>query len=432
MKLTPSGRVYALGTILLVSLFIGSCNFSRIGDLSFLVPLVVASIAYLLAIREFFTTLRLPRHVIVIGLVLAALWHLPFLWMPPGQDDDIHRYLWDGRVQLLGYDPYHVVPSDPAFSGLHTSETRTLNNPDVPSPYPAGAQLFFRAVTAIHESTFALKLAFVFCDFAIVLVLLDILRRSREGMHWILAYAWNPLLATEVAGSGRIDIVGALLLLVSFAALVRRWRAVAAVALGLAIAVKVLPIVLLPLYWKRVRIRDFILATIVVGLLYVPFLKHEWIPIGSLGTYVQSFRFNGPVFAALGPAVAPQLLAALALLVGFFIAIRLRSGSPSLSPDAFAWPMAASLLCAPVVYPWYLLWMLPFLRSLATLPIIIWTVSIIPTYVVWHLRTLGRPWSVPGWVMLMEYGSVATVGAIILLRRLKRPAVSRYSTDRIG
>jgi hypothetical protein len=432
MKLTPSGRVYALGTILLVSLFICSRNFSRIGDLSFLVPLVVASIAYLLAIREFFTTPRFPRHVIVIGLVIAALWHLQFLWMPPGQDDDIHRYLWDGRVQRLGYDPYLVVPSDPAFSGLHTSETRTLNNPDVPSPYPAGAQLFFRAVTAIHESTFALKVAFVLCDFAVVLVLLDILRCTREGMHWILAYAWNPLLATEVAGSGRIDIVGVLLLLVSFAALIRRWRAVAAVAFGLAIAVKLLPLVLLPLYWKRVRIRDSILAAIVVGLLYVPFLEHQWIPIGSLGTYVQSFRFNGPVFAALEPAVAPQLLTALALVVGFFIAIRIRSGSPSLSSDAFAWPMAGSLLCAPVVYPWYLLWMLPFIRSRSTLPIIIWTVSIIPTYVVWHLRTLGRPWSVPGWVTLVEYGSVATVGAIILLRRLKRPAVSHYSTDRIA
>ena len=239
-----------------VTLFICSRNFSRVGDPSFLVPLAVAGIAYLLAIREFFSAPRFPRHVVVIGLVLAALWHLQFLWMPPGPDDDIHRYVWDGRLQRLGYDPYLVVPSDPAFSGLHTSETRTLNNPDVPSPYPAGAELFFRAVTAIHESTFALKVAFVFCDFAIVLVLLDVLRRSRQGMHWVLAYAWHPLLATEVAGSGHIDIVGALLLLVSFAALVRRWRAIAAVAFGLAVAVKFLPIVLLPLYWKRVRIRD--------------------------------------------------------------------------------------------------------------------------------------------------------------------------------
>ena len=115
----------------------------------------------------------------------------------------------------------------------------------------------------------------------------------------VLAFAWNPLLAIEVAGSGHIDIVGALLLVVSAAALVRRWRATAAVALGLAIAVKFLPVVLLPLYWKRVRIRDAALATAVVALLYVPFLNHGRIPIGSLGTYVQNFRFNGPVFAAL-------------------------------------------------------------------------------------------------------------------------------------
>ncbi len=76
-----------------------------------------------------------------------------------------------------------------------------------------------------------------------------------------------------MAGSGHIDIVGALLLVVSAAALVRRWRATAAVALGLAIAVKFLPVVLLPLYWKRVRIRDAALAAAVVGLLYVPFLE---------------------------------------------------------------------------------------------------------------------------------------------------------------
>jgi hypothetical protein len=428
----PSLRVYGLGAILFVSLFICSRNFSRTGDASFLVPLAVAGIAYLLAIREFFSTPGFPRHVIVIGLVLAALWRLQFLRMPSGPDDDIHRYVWDGRLERLGYNPYAVVPSDPRFSGLHTAETRTLNNPDLPSLYPVGAELFFRAVTAIHESTFALKVAFVVCDFAIVFVLLDILRRSGQGMHWVLAYAWHPLLATDVAGSGHIDIVGALMLLLSFAALGRRWRAVAAVAFGLAVTVKLLPIVLLPLYWKRVRIRDGILATIVVGLLYLPFLKHGWIPIGSLGTYVHSFRFNDPVFQTLERVAAPEVVAGLAVLVGFLIAILIRSRSQELSPDAFAWPMAGSLLCAPVVYPWYLLWTLPFLRSSSTLPITIWTVSIIPTYIVWHLRTLGRPWLVPVWVMLLEYGSVAVAGAIVIVLRLRRPtqpAVLHRSTD---
>jgi hypothetical protein len=386
--------------------------------------LTFAGIVYLLAIREFFAAPIFSRRVVVIGLVLAAVWQIAFLRLPAGADDDIHRYVWDGRLQRLGYNPYIVVPSDPAVQGLHTAETRNLNNPDLPSPYPAGAQLFFRAVTAIHESTFALKVAFVLCEFAIVFVLLDVLRCTRQAAHLVLAFAWNPLLAIEVAGSGHVDIVGALLLVVSAAALVRRWRATAAVALGLAIAVKFLPVVLLPLYWKRVRIRDAALAAVVVGLLYVAFLNrsffnHGRIPIGSLGTYVQSFRFNGPVFAALDHVASPQLLAGLAVLVGLVTATweRIRSAAPEWSPDQFAWPMAASLLCAPVVFPWYLLWLLPFLTSASTLLIIIWTVSIIPTYVMWHLRALGRPWgALPGWVMLLEYGCVAIAASVIALR----------------
>jgi hypothetical protein len=351
--------------------------------------------------------------------------------VPVGANDDIYRYVWDGHLQRLGYNPYIVIPSDPGAKELHTPETRKLNNPDLPSPYPPGAQLFFRAVAAIHESALALKIAFVVCEVAIVFVLLDVLRWNRQGEHLVLAYAWNPLLAIEVAGSGHIDIVGALLLLVSAAALGRRWRATAAVAFGLAVAVKLLPIVLLPLYWKRVRIRDVALGAAVVGLLYVPFLHHGRIPIGSLGTYVQNWRFNGPVFAMLDQVAPPQLLAGLAALVGLVTASWLRSAAPEWSPDAFAWPMAACLLCAPAVFPWYLLWLLPFLTSASTLLIIVWTVSIIPTYVMWHLRTPGRPWGpLPGWVMLLEYGCVAMAAVLIALRRMSRSVVPQCSADR--
>jgi hypothetical protein len=431
VKLTPARRIYGLGAILLLSLAICSHKFSNVGEPSFIIWLAVAGIAYLLAMREFFSTPDFPRRVIVIGLVLAAVWHLLFLLKAPGPDDDIHRYLWDGRVQRLGLNPYILVPSDPALAGLHTPETRTLNHPDVPSPYPAGAQLFFRGVTAIHESVFALKVAFAVCELAVVLVLLDVLRSSRQATHWILAFAWNPLLATEVAGSGHADIFGALLLLVSVAALWRSRRSLAAVAFGLAIAVKFLPIVLVPLYWRRLRIRDALLAVFVFGLLYLPFLGRGRIPTGSLGTYVQSFRFNGPAFAMLEQATAPQVVAGLAVLAGFLTAIWMRGRSGEWSSDAFAWPLAASLLCAPVVYPWYLLWLLPFMRSTSTLPISIWTVSIIPTYYVWHLRRLGRPWLVPDWIMLLEYGCVAIAGAIIAWRRGTRPAALQCSADQL-
>jgi hypothetical protein len=78
------------------------------------------------------------------------------------------------------------------------------------------------------------------------------------------------------------------------------------------------------------------------------------------------------------------------------------------------------------VFPWYLLWLLPFLTSASTLLLIVWTVSIILTYVQWHLRALGRPWGpLTGWVMLVEYGCVATAAAMIAVSRLMRPASPR-------
>ena len=422
VKITPAWRVYVLGATLWAALTLCSRNWADKGGPYFMASLAFAGIVYLLAVREFFRTPRFSRRVVILGLVLAALWHIEFLRVPPGADDDIHRYVWDGRLQLLGYNPYIVVPSDPAVKQLHTAETRNLNNPDLTSPYPPGAQLFFRAVTAIHESTFAFKVAFVVCDLLIILLLLDVLRRNQQGAHLVLVFAWNPLLAIEVAGSGHIDIVGALLLVTSLAALARSWRTIAALAFALAVTVKFLPVVLIPLYWKRFRIRDFALVAAVIAFVYVPFLHHGRIPIGSLGTYILTFRFNGPVFAVLDKVVPVQLLAALAVLVGLVTATWLRGTAPDSSSDVLAWPMAASLLCAPVVFPWYLLWLLPFLTSASTLLIIVWTVSIIPTYVMWHLRTLAGTWgALPAWVMLLEYGCVAMGAAIIAFRRIAKP-----------
>jgi alpha-1,6-mannosyltransferase len=415
MTLTASRRLFGLGAIILVALIF--CSRTEFGTASFLVGLVIAGIAYLLAVRESFKTRAYPRRVVFACLALAALWRVPFLMMPPGADDDIHRYLWDGRVQRLGYNPYSLIPADPALAGLHTSETRGLNNPEVPSPYPAGAQLFFRGVTAIHESIFAFKIAFVLCDFAIIFLLLEMLRRNGQGEHWVLAYAWHPLLATNVAFSPHIDIVGALLLLVSAAALARRWRTIAAVAFALAVAVKFLPIVVTPLYWRRLRIRDALLAALTFALLYLPFLENGRIPIQSLSTYVQRFRFNDLVFATLERVASPQMVAGLAVVVGLATAAWLRSKQSVFSADKWGWPMAASLACAPVVYPWYLLWLLPFLRSTSTLPLMVWTVSILPTYFVWHLRSLGQAWKVPSWILALEYGSVATAAAIVSLSR---------------
>ena len=78
--------------------------------------------------------------------------------------------------------------------------------------------------------------------------------------------------------------------------------------------------------------------------------------------------------------------------------------------------MAAALLCGPLVYPWYLVWLAPFLVGIETFPLTIWTVSILTSYVAWQL--VGVPWGVPAWALLVEYGAV--LGAAAWLRRRGR------------
>jgi len=92
--------------------------------------------------------------------------------------------------------------------------------------------------------------------------------------------------------------------------------------------------------------------------------------------------------------------------------------------------MAMSLAFAPVVYPWYLLWLLPFLRSLSTLPLLVWSVTILSTYFVWHLHARGRPWQVPLWVTMLEYSPVLAAAAFVLLReRWSRAAAPAAEVD---
>ena len=81
------------------------------------------------------------------------------------------------------------------------------------------------------------------------------------------------------------------------------------------------------------------------------------------------------------------------------------------SPAAWAWPLAAALAFSPLVYPWYLVWLLPFLTSAGALPLTVWSLSILPTYGVWHWFAGGAPWRVPPAVLMLEYGLPIVVAA---------------------
>ncbi len=84
MRITASHRLYGLAAVMLAALLACARIPGGVGAPPYLVTLAIAGIAYLLAIREFFSTPKFPRRVIVIGLAVAALWHIPFLLMAAG------------------------------------------------------------------------------------------------------------------------------------------------------------------------------------------------------------------------------------------------------------------------------------------------------------------------------------------------------------
>jgi hypothetical protein len=360
-----------------------------------------------------------PRPLFLIALALALSFRLPLAFSPFGPDADIVRYVWDGRVQILGYNPYLVVPADPAMARTHTDETRMMPSLRAHTPYPPAAQLFFRLVVGLRDSSRVMKLAMVACDLMTIVVLWRWLAVTGRSEWLVLAYAWNPLVVLEIALSGHVDALGALWIAASAYWLARRRTALASIAFVLAVTTKLLPIVLLPLYWKRVRVHDALAGALLFVLLYLPFVSGHTLPITALLNLVAHIRFNGPVFKTIAAVTTPQLAAVAAVGLGLLAAAWARFRVDASDPAAWGWPMAIALACAPVVYPWYLLYLTPFLFSSATLPITLWTFTVLPAYTVWHIARVGGRWAVPIPVMIVEY-AVPAIAAIVLYRSRNR------------
>jgi hypothetical protein len=259
-----------------------------------------------------------------------------------------------------------------------------------------------------------MKLALVTCDLLTIAVLVAWLRSTQRSPWLALMYAWNPLVILEVAHSGHIDALGALWIAVSAWMLSTGRGMRAAIAFVLAVATKLLPIVLLPLFWKRIRIRDAVAGMIVLALLYLPFASAGTLPLGAVPNVVDYIRFNGPLFKWFAWLLTPRAAPAIAVATGLGVASWLRVRSSADDPAAWGWPMAASLACAPVVYPWYLLYLTPFLFARSCAALLVWTFTVLPIYAVWDLARHGHRWFVPAPVIAIEFGVVVAVTFISL------------------
>ncbi len=306
------------------------------------------------------------------------------------------------------------------MAAMHTDETRRMPSLGTPTPYPPGAQLFFRLIVSIHDSTRTMKFALVGCDLLTILVLWRWLAVTGRREWLVLAYAWNPLVILEIAHSGHLDALGALWIVSSAYWLARRRTALASIAFALAVATKLLPIVLLPIYWRRVRVRDAAGAAALLALLYLAYTRNGVLPFGAVPNVVAHIRFNGPLFRFIAGLATPRGAAAWAVVSGMLVAAWARRRLDADDPTSWAWPMATALAGAPVIYPWYLLYFTPFLFSVATMPLIAWTITVIPAYVVWQLAREGAGWVVPGLVMGWEWVIPLGFAAVLLWRARTR------------
>ena len=377
-------------------------------------PLVVSYVVMLAAVWR---SGPRPHRLFLIAIGFAVLGRVPLAPGPVNFDSDMIRYIWDGRVQRFGYNPYEVIPSDPALAHTHTADTVRMPSRNVRTPYPPAAQLFFRGLVTLWESARLMKVVLAFCDLVTIYLLWQWLRVTGRNEWLTLAYAWNPLVILEIAHSGHIDGLGAMWITAAAYFLAKRRTALASVAFTLAVATKLVPIVLAPLFLGRVRTRDIALGVALLAALYLPYTLGTTVPVGAVPSVVAHIRFNSPIFRPLAWFVTPNGAAAFALVVGLGAAIWARLKLEADDPAAWAWPMALALVCAPVVYPWYLLYFTPFLFTRSTLPLIVWTLTALPVYIVWERALHGARWRVPNLLMVVEYGLVLLTVAFVLSRR---------------
>lgn len=329
-------------------------------------------------------------------LTVALLLRLIVVPLAPVFSDDVYRYLWDGRVLAAGENPYLLAPDAPELATLRDDLWQELPHRNVPTVYPPLALALFALVSALPWPLLGWKLLLLLADL-IGCALMCALAAER-GRNWsaVAAYAWNPLLIVEGVGMGHLDVLGVTAALAAVWALARRAPLLAGLATALGVAAKLGPLIAIP-GWGRTSsqpARYWGAALLACSVVVVPVVVAcGGVPPG-LSTYALTWDFNGPLFEPLWrlldrvdlssfvarlldqlkrlsghtlddplnrlyPLLYPQFLAK-AMLGLAFLGVLIHSWRASDAIAASRRIFGGALLCSATVYPWYLLWVLPW------------------------------------------------------------------------
>jgi hypothetical protein len=362
--------VVGLAIALVVSMGVGLALQRAGGGTSFVALACFQSVLYgaaMLLLLKY----GLSRRALVLCLICAALMRAVVVAAPPMMSTDAYRYVWDGRVQAAGINPYRYIPSDPALASLRDAAIYpNINRKSyAPTIYPPGAQAIFFLVTRVSQSVVAMKLAMVGFELAAVLLLLGMLRRAGLPLERVLVYALHPLPAWEFAGSGHVDAAMIALTVLALFLHQRGGRVSTGIALALAGVVKPFPLAIAPALYRKWdwRLPAAFVAT--VALAYAPYLGVGARVLGFLPTYMQEEGLeSGVAFyplwllrAALPIAIptAAYLAVAALALVGLALVVVRRAESGEAAWRNALMLAAAFMFASSPHFPWYLLWLLP-------------------------------------------------------------------------
>lgn len=405
-KLTPPlfGLLLALEFCAL-ALLARYSDFTLAGNPQRFVALALVSGAFYLAAVAAFETLGASRRPKVFWTA-AVLFRLAVLPMEPG--DDFPRYIWEGQVQLAGLNPYLVAPSSATDDPL----ARRINHPDSAAIYPPATELFFRFMARCSAGVAGYKIVFAVADLLTVLLLLRL--NTGAGRYRLTAwYAWNPLVIYSFAGTAHFDSLMVLALVVALWALHRAnpldaqrpawsWAWLSAFFLGLAISLKVVPLLLVPVWIAALRGRSVVLiVTLALPAGLALIYGGVKVVVGPLLAFTDVARFNDPLCWLIELVWAdPGRQNTHYNLLVTFAAVALAIFFRHHWRRAVLWALGAALIFTPVLHPWYITWILPVAAWRREYAWYVLSLTIFGSLVLWEAGPFWRPWQTNAYLRL--------------------------------
>lgn len=367
------------------------------------------------------------RWTITVVVVAGVAFRLTLLPLPPATSPDVNRYLWEGVVQRLGFNPYVSSPNAPelapvaeAYPALAEAVSQPSVHPHIAAVYPPVTQALFLVNAVLFDGAlFGWKLILLVFDGLLASALWVVLKGRSAATAGLAAVFWCPLLLLESYEGAHLDLIGAALLVLAIVAMERRHPIVAGVALGLAINVKYLwPLLLLillirPALGQRRCLAFITVAVVVAVICWVPYRSGIASALATARYFAEHWTFNDVIFEALrylpGPRWLPMSLV-LAVLIGLAVCLAWRRTGDIW---ADAWLLSGTaLLLSPVAYPWYFLWIVPGLAVRAPIWLVVWVLSVPALHLVdWHYVATGQ-WDAMPWLWLIVDG----VPAVLLIK----------------